>query len=91
MLMGTTKPDVTSLTNTWHLSFYHKAWVIVSASYLWNAYRGGTGPGIVVSGKQIDVDIALTQQDARSMASSIDHGSLPAGRRNLYLVMLLLP
>lgn len=49
-------------------------------------YRSGGGPGILYRGKQIEVDIALTQEDARSMASSGNYGSLPASKRNLYLV-----
>ena len=50
--------------------------------------REGQGPGIVLAGKQLEVDIALVQEDARSLASGKVADRHPTDRRNLYLVRL---
>ena len=48
--------------------------------------RDGVGPGVVVNGKSVDVDAALSQEDARAMAAQQGDKHVPEDRRRLYLV-----
>ena len=50
--------------------------------------RDGGGPGVVVNGKHVDVDAALSQQDARAMATQQGIKQGPEDKRRLYLVSI---
>lgn len=51
--------------------------------------RSGEGPGVIVGGATVEIDVAVTQEDARAMASA-KAGKAgktgPQDKRNLYLV-----
>ena len=51
--------------------------------------RSGSGPAVAVRGVQLDVDLALTQTGARTLASG-RAGTPSKDNRNLYLVSALL-
>lgn len=50
--------------------------------------RSGEGPGVSLAGRLLDIDVALTQHDARAMAAQNSGPSRPKDKRNLYLVLL---
>lgn len=49
----------------------------------------GSGPGVLVGGQLVEVDLALTQQAARTLAVQKDMKGNPKDNRNLYLVSRL--
>ena len=52
--------------------------------------RSGEGPGVLVGGRRLDIDIALTQDDARAMAAGKNQkAGASKDKRNLYLVRQL--
>lgn len=49
----------------------------------------GEGAGVLVGGQLLEVDLALTQQAARTLAVQKDIKGNPKDNRNLYLVSLI--
>lgn len=52
--------------------------------------RDGLGAGVMVGGRAVEVDVALSQDDARSLASGKAATTGSKDNRNLYLVSFLL-
>ncbi len=50
-------------------------------------YREGGAGGIMVGGRTVEVDLALSQDDARNLASGGRSTAAGKDNRNLYLVM----
>ena len=50
--------------------------------------RQGTGPAVVVAGRPVEVDLALSQDAARTLAASKAAVVGGSDNRNLYLVIL---
>lgn len=70
--------------------------VCLTGSSLWPVLTGhggvcrdGKGAGVMVGGRTVEVDVALSQDDARSLASGKGAASGGKDNRNLYLVCYL--